>query len=244
MSHWFDEWFASPEYLSVYRRRDSEEAARVVALILSVTGIPHGASVLDLGCGAGRHALGFCRRGLNVTGIDLSEQLIAAAKNSAAAEGLQPEFLCQDINTLELRRHFDLTVSLFTSFGYFDDDEKNFHLFRIAASHLKPGGFFVFDYLNPEHLKQALVPLTKEIFDSSVVEQLRWMKNDYCHKRIIIQRGDTLCSFRERVKLYSLPVIERELNNTGFEVFQLFGDYSGEEFNALQSPRMLIVCKK
>ena len=67
MKQWFEDWFESEEYLKVYRHRNSEEAEILVSFILSEINLPAKAKVLDLGCGAGRHALLLAKRGFDVT---------------------------------------------------------------------------------------------------------------------------------------------------------------------------------
>nr|MBA3346785.1 class I SAM-dependent methyltransferase [Gemmatimonadales bacterium] len=67
---WFEEWFGE-EYLQLYPHRDDAEAERVVALIAGVVGLRPGCRVLDVACGAGRHARALRRAGARCVGLDL-----------------------------------------------------------------------------------------------------------------------------------------------------------------------------
>ena len=71
MAEWFEEWFGE-EYLRLYPHRDDAEAERAVALLAGATGLQPGWRVLDVACGAGRHARAFRAAGARCVGVDLS----------------------------------------------------------------------------------------------------------------------------------------------------------------------------
>ena len=77
---WYKEWFNSEYYLKVYSHRNQTEAERLVELIAKFWNLKANSSVLDMACGAGRHALIFAKFGYKVTAVDLSQQLISEAK--------------------------------------------------------------------------------------------------------------------------------------------------------------------
>ena len=85
---WYEEWFWSDAYTRVYDHRDEEEAEQLVDLIEHEMSPAPNAHLLDIGCGRGRHTRTLARRGYRVTGIDLSEKAIEAARAEAADEGL------------------------------------------------------------------------------------------------------------------------------------------------------------
>ena len=76
---WYEAWFDRDEYEIVYRHRDEEEAARLISLLERATGASAGESVVDIGCGRGRHAIRLALHGYRVTGLDLSERSIEMA---------------------------------------------------------------------------------------------------------------------------------------------------------------------
>ena len=83
-SDWFHDWFNSPYYHLLYRHRDEQEAAAFIERLIGHLQPPPGSRMLDVACGKGRHAVQLARHGFEVTGIDLSEESIAFAQQSAA----------------------------------------------------------------------------------------------------------------------------------------------------------------
>ncbi|MDR1398082.1 MAG: class I SAM-dependent methyltransferase [Desulfarculales bacterium] len=107
------------------------------------------ASLLDLGCGTGRHALELARRGIAVSGVDLSETMIAIGRCALGEiSGLRPlPKLCQgDAGKVRLGRKFAAVTSLFHVMSYQIDEEKARALMASAHCHLRPGGMFFFDF--------------------------------------------------------------------------------------------------
>lgn len=83
--------------------------------------LPHGAAVLDCGCGPGRHALPLARRGFRVTGVDWVASALDEARGRAAAEQIPIELVRQDMRRFRRPGAFDAALSLSTSFGLFED---------------------------------------------------------------------------------------------------------------------------
>src|SRR2546423_13860853 len=110
MTEWFEEWFGE-EYLQLYPHRDDTDAKRAVALIRKTVPFRPGWRVLDVACGAGRHARAFQAAGARCVGVDLSMVLLRLARQITAAPLVRA-----DMRELPIRlRSMDLTVNLFTS---------------------------------------------------------------------------------------------------------------------------------
>ena len=109
-------------------------------------------TVLDLGCGTGRHAVEMAKRGISVTGVDMSETMLAMGKEMIAElnprdfPALLPELLPGDVRTVHLCKQFDAVVSLFHVMSYQNTEDDVFTLMKTAKDHLNPGGFFLFDF--------------------------------------------------------------------------------------------------
>src|SRR5512138_1360083 len=121
------------------------EVPAVVSGIEALAGLKPGARVLDACCGPGRHSLELARRGYRVTGLDLTESYLEAARETASAEGLSIEFLRGDVRAFRRPGAFALCLNLFTSFGYFKSREEDIGTLRNFRASLAPGGALVLE---------------------------------------------------------------------------------------------------
>jgi len=110
-----------------------------------------GDTLLDLGCGAGRHAIAFARRGLRVTGVDISETMLLHAKERAEAAGADISFLKADLARLE-----ELPLGAFqgaiclceSGVGVLGGEGQDFAFLRQVQALLTPGAYFVLTCFN------------------------------------------------------------------------------------------------
>jgi cyclopropane fatty-acyl-phospholipid synthase-like methyltransferase len=156
-STWFEGYF-DEAFIELYRpfltaERTTDEAAAVLELLE----LEPGARVLDLACGWGRHSVELARAGLEVTGLDLSETLLARAAKRAEAAGVSVEWVRGDMRELPWRGRFDAVVSLFSSLGYFLSDEEDLRVLRASACSLKPGGLFVLETMHRDQIARGFV---------------------------------------------------------------------------------------
>ena len=241
--NWFEEWFDSPLYEKLYANRDEEEARKMVELLEETLSLHACSKILDLGCGRGRHTINLAKKGYNVTGIDLSEQAIKTACNKAQILELKNvNFQIRDMRN-PLPQTFDAIVNLFTTFGYFLDDDENAKVLDSVAQMLKPQGIFVLDYLNAEYVRKSFTPSESGQFHDVDYTIGRYIKEGAIYKEINFRKKSTgeENTYSERVKLYDLGWFEQEMNQRKIEIDQVYGNYDGDEYNAENSPRMLII---
>lgn len=105
--------------------------------------------ILDVGCGTGRHAIELTKRGYSVTGIDLSETQLAAAREKAVKNGLNIGFLKHDARALPFNNEFGVAIMLCEGgFPLMETDEMNFEILKNVTRSLKDRGKFIFTTLN------------------------------------------------------------------------------------------------
>ncbi len=242
---WYQDWFQDANYSVVYDHRDDEEAERMMSLIERTTGAESSRSVLDLACGSGRHSIHFARRGYtNVTGIDLSPTLLTVANATAAAEGLDIRFLERDMRDIPVEQ-FDLIVNLFTSFGYFKDDEDNWSVIDNVGAALREGGWFVLDFLNANHVRSHLIAHDERLLpNGGRLEQIRWIEHGRVEKRLLLRKGEEAQEFVESVRLFELKDFQSAFERAGLTLYHTFGNYTGDEFSPLHSPRLIMFAKR
>ncbi len=234
MTEWFEEWFGE-DYLRLYPHRDDAEADRAVDLILRMVPFERGWRVLDVACGAGRHARAFQAAGAQCTGVDLSPTLLRLARQVTTTPLVRA-----DMRQLPIRPgSMDLTVNLFTSFGYFDHDAEHTAALDEMISTVRPGGWFVIDFLNPAAVRRQLVPEETLELAGSTVRVSRSVSPDgrYVCKSIRADRGR---NYSERVRLFEPHQMSAMLEAAGVAVRFRFGDYDAEPLTS-NSPRTILV---
>jgi len=238
VSEWFERWFGE-EYLHAYPHRDDEEAERLVAL-LEARGIGvAGRRVLDLACGAGRHAAALRRRGARVVGLDLSAPLLARARERGAC-GL----VRGDMRRLPFgARTFDAVLNLFTSFGYFATDDEHARVVSEVGRVLRSGGRFVLDFLNAPAVRSGLVARDETCCGEATLVQQRSISADGRFVVKTIRMSGEGRTFTERVRLLERREIEAMLRAAGIRTEAAVGGYDGAEHGAA-SPRLILVGRR
>ncbi|MDO8803072.1 MAG: methyltransferase domain-containing protein [Elusimicrobiota bacterium] len=105
-------------------------------------------TILDLGCGTGNHALILAKRGYQVTGVDISGNMLALARRKAAKAGLPLELVKGDITRLNLGKKFDAVISMFAVMGYQTSNAALSGACASARLNLRDNGLFIFDCWN------------------------------------------------------------------------------------------------
>ncbi|WP_022835959.1 class I SAM-dependent methyltransferase [Salisaeta longa] len=240
---WYETWFGSELYQQVYAHRDAAEAAQLVDLIEATARPSAAARVLDVGCGHGRHARALARRGYRVTGVDLSEDAIRDAKRQAAAEGLSIDFRTGDMRVPVCRGCFDGVVNLFTAFGYFADDADNQQALAAMTTALRPGGWFVQDFLNAPQVRATLAPESVDTVAGHTVRQRRWIADGRVHKTITVGTNGASTTYRESVRLYTRDDFRQMYEAVGLTLVDTFGSYEGAPYDATQ-PRLILCARR
>jgi len=240
-SNWYQNWFGK-DYLKVYSHRDQKDAQQLVQLIFSNITLYKDSHILDIGCGQGRHLSVFAEKKYQITGIDLSAVLLRIAKQNHINNSFA-HFIQADMRKLPLNSNFDLILNLFTSFGYFENDDENISVLKQINLLLKESGNFVFDYFNSDFVKKNLVPKHKEKVGELIVEQERYIENSRIKKKINMMKNGKKSTYFESVKLYSPEEIFHMLQSVNLKINKTFGNYDGSSFNQ-ESPRFLVFGEK
>jgi ubiquinone/menaquinone biosynthesis C-methylase UbiE len=143
-------------YDLVYADKPYAEEARFVARRLEAVLGRQPRTLLDLACGTGRHAVEFAAIGIEVTGVDLNEELLAHARERAP----EIEFVAQDMCELDLGdARFEAVTCLFDSIGYPQRNERVIAALAGAGRHLAPGGALAVEFLHAPAMLLHAAPL-------------------------------------------------------------------------------------
>jgi len=241
MTQWIEDWFGSGYYSMLYRHRNDDEAKLFLNNITGFLKIPSGSRILDCGCGKGRHSFYLNEKGFEVTGLDISESNIIESKKR---ENKNLTFFTHDMRNLFRINYYDAALSLFTSFGYFDNDSENNKVIKSTAAALKKHGWFVLDFMNAEKEIQELIPEQKTEIDDVTFKIKRSVRQNSIVKEILITDKGKSYSFRENVKAYNRCDLETFFTNNNLEVGSVFGDYELNPFEKNTSERLIIIGKK
>ena len=240
---WFKRWFDSAYYHKLYGKRDEQEAADFINELTGYLEPAPRSTILDLGCGAGRHSKQLASKGFVVTGIDLSSNSIRQARKWET-ESLH--FFRRDMRAPFGYNQFDYVFNFFTSFGYFRTRHENNLVVRNVANALKNDGTLVLDYMNARHIEERLVPSEQKEIDGIHYHITRWMDDKFIYKKIIIdseQAGEPFENV-EQVARFTLDDFNRMFYINGLEVEEVFGNYGLDNFDLNSSPRLIMVVKK
>ena len=131
---------------------DYESTVRFYSDILKREGL-HPRTAVDLACGTGSVALLLAQMGLEVTAVDLSEEMLTVAQQKAQKLENPPRFICQPLQELRLYKGVDLAVCALDSLDYITEPGDCKEAIRRIYKALNPGGIFIFDVNPPEKLR-------------------------------------------------------------------------------------------
>lgn len=148
MKHWYEELFEN--YANSYENESFTQGTQgEVDFIEKELNHNKTKTVLDVGCGTGRHAVELARRGYTVTGIDLSNDMLNKARAKAQEMSLTIDFLKKDARKFNFNGQFDMAIMLCEgAFPLMETDEMNFQILKNIYDSLKENGKLIFTTLN------------------------------------------------------------------------------------------------
>lgn len=238
---WYSEWFNSPYYDMLYRHRNDEEAAAFIDKLLQKIQLESKAVLADIPCGNGRHARHLSLKGFEVYGFDLSKKNIDAAQ-CYLSERLH--FALHDMRLPIGSNRFDAVFNLFTSLGYFRSDYADKRILTSFFAALKPQGLLVVDYFNTPYILNHLDKEKRFMCDGSEFYIQKFFDGKRIIKTIQITDAGKVYHYAERVRTYTKNDLLQLIQDTGFVLKEVFGDYNLNAFDEEQSPRCILIASK
>lgn len=246
------EWFEKEEFWNNYGpiMFDTQrwaEAPAVADKVCKIAGLSSGSSVLDAGCGPGRISVELALLGVDVTGVDLIQSELDAAKESAKDEGVDLELIRADLRSFKSEKKFDAAINLYTSFGYCDTIEEDVQILQSIYDSVKENGFFILEnisreiavqyFTSGEWFERAGKTVLTEFSVEGAWEGLR-------SKWILIDNKTGERIEHEFVqRLYSAVELKRILLGIGFKSVEIYGDFDFSPYNE-KAVTMVIVARK
>ena len=222
------------------------EAPGIAESVIKIAGLTKGSSVLDAGCGPGRISVELAAKGLDVTGVDIIQSELDAAKDSADAEGVKLDLINCDLRSFKSQKKFDCAINLYTSFGYCDTIEEDFQILKNIADSLRDNGFFILECTSRE---TAILYFTDgEWFERSGLTVLTQFSVEGAweglrSKWTIINRDGQRIEHEFVQRLYSAIELKRMMIRAGFNSVEIYGNYDFSPYNE-HAKTMVIVAKK
>jgi len=238
---WFANWFDSPYYHTLYKNRDEKEAQVFIDNLIDYLQIPKGSKLIDIACGKGRHAKYFNKKGMDVVGVDLSQNSINTAIKD---ENKNLQFLAHDMRENYQENAFDVVTNLFTSFGYFENNKDEQKAINAMANNLKKEGILIIDFMNAKKVIVNLVLNEQKTINNIQFDITRQVKDGFILKDIRITDGKEEQQFQEKVKAITLADYSEFIINAGLKIIDIFGNYKLDNFDEKISDRLILICKK
>lgn len=199
--------------------------------------------ILDVCCGIGRHSLELARRGYQVTGVDRTQGYLDKARRRAREEGLDIEFVREDMRFFLRPDAFDIAIGMFTSVSYFEDPEDDKRVVKNVFESLRARGRFIIQMNG----KETLAKVFRErdwteneedgvivLQESKVSQNWSWME---C--RWIMLKGNERMENKTSQRLYAGSEIAGLLRECGFNRVDVYGDLQGNPYD--HNARQLVV---
>jgi SAM-dependent methyltransferase len=238
---WYKSFFSGLAVEMWLKAMPAEATAAEVACLRAKLQAPPPAKLLDVPCGGGRHSIALAAAGYQMTGVDLSNDFLQAAKNA----GPMIDWQQREMTDLPWKHAFDGAICCGNSFGYLPDAE-NAHFLHAVAATLKPRARFILDYgAVMEALASTFMPTgTYEFGDIHYERNGRY---DAATGRIIVEHSHMRAGQTERKvmtqRVYTYRELCEMLNAAGFIDMQGYGGLNDEPFT-LGSKRLLLVATK
>lgn len=223
------------------------QARGIAEQVFQIAGLNKGDAVLDACCGPGRISVELALLGLNVTGVDIMQPFLDAARETAEDESVKLELLNRDMRTFSSRKKFDAAVNIYNSFGYCDLIEDDLLILKRICTSLKKGGTFILEcisretavryFTEGEWFERAGMTVLTEFSVSGAWEGLN-------SKWILIDKDGKRISHEFVQRLYSAAELRDCLvSRCGFSSARVFGGFYGEPYDQ-NAKTMVIVAKK
>ncbi|MBR4080698.1 MAG: class I SAM-dependent methyltransferase [Clostridia bacterium] len=207
------------------------EWADFYASMMNMYGI-RGGKVCECACGTGGLTIPLARRGFQMTGVDLSQEMLWQAAQKARESGVALPFVRQDMRKLHLHRPMDAVLATCDGVNYLLTDEDVLEFFRAAYAALRPGGGLFFDVSTPWKLRNQLG--NQIICDDTEHITYLW-QNRFSDKTETVEMH--LCIFvrqedgnykrideEQKQRAHSMQRLTELLREAGFDSVQVFAN--------------------
>lgn len=246
---WYKTFYGDPDFIRFVGFKDEKTTKKEVDFIVKALNLSRNSKILDLCCGYGRHSIELAKRGYCVIGLDLSEYYLSIARRRAEEENVDITFVKGDMRKLPWTNEFDGVINMFTSFGFFENDDENFSVLENVSRVLKKGGKFLLDIENKYYFIINDVLKREKYWVECEDGSIAVISNNYdiLHEREIMNvkiiKGNKVKESGYNIRLYSYPELINMLKRAELTPYAVYGDY---DFSPLRliSRRLILLSEK
>lgn len=243
---WYAGFFEETWLDEVALHVPAERTERQVAFVLERLQDAPGRRLLDLACGHGRISLPLARAGWRVTGLDLSRRSLQLAREAAERDGLDVEWVHGDMREPP-PGPFDAAVSIWTAFGYFEEEADNQRVLDAVAEVLAPGGLLLVDVVNLLNLARRFRDRSWERNEAGTIF-LQEHEYDVLTGRnrarwTFVRPGGETSELVHSVRTYAPHELAAMFRRAGLELAGAWGDFEGAELS-LDSWRLILLGRR
>ncbi len=229
----------------IFHNKVMQATPQEIEQLLSLLELQPGSSICDLCCGVGRHSLELARRGFKVTGVDRTALYLEEAKKKAHAEGLDIEFVLEDIRNFCRPNSFDAAINLYTSFGYFEEPIDSKTALENIYKSLQNGSKLIMDLMGKEVLARIFQERDwREENGVILLEERKLGKNwSFIESRWILIKNGKKYERKFYPRLYSAIELCDLLRSCGFKQVETYGGLDGSPYDQT-AKRLVVVAHK
>ena len=223
-----------------------ERAPNQVSELVALLNIKPDDAILDLCCGIGRHSLELARRGFKVTGVDRTLHYLEIARKQAEEEELDVKFIEADMREFQEEHAYDVVLSMFTSFGYFEDPQDQFRVLNNMYTSLRNDGRVLLDLLGKERLARVFkerdwyrTEAGFKLEERRISKDWSWVDSTW----ILITDEGEVNEWSISHWIYSAAEMKAMLKSVGFNEHEVYGSLAGTPYDH-DANRLIVIGRK
>lgn len=228
--------------------KSHQKARQEIKFLIKALNLGTNQSILDVPCGTGRHTLALAQKGYSVVGLDINDFCLKQArKHCKNRKNVQ----IKKGNMLHLawaKGKFDVLFNLFSSFGFFKEEQENKQVLKSFVQAVKPGGKIVIQTINREYVLKRFIPFQwKEDSAFHVITKREWDLKTKCvetQEAFLCKKSKTFEKYFYRVRLYSISEMKTLLKKSGLKNIRVFGNSSGASVQRFHSSHPIYIAER